>query len=98
MTDVQRLALVRGVHTAIYVVMAISTFVLLYAGVTGAQGGWLWVALGLLAIEVIVFAVSGMKCPVSAPSPVSTVQRLATFSTHSWTSGSLGTRSGSSEP
>jgi hypothetical protein len=66
MTDAQRLALVRAVHTAIYVVMAISTFALLYAGITGAQGVWLWVALALLGLEVVVFAGNGLKCPLTA--------------------------------
>ena len=66
MTHTQRLTLVRSIHTTIYIVMAVSTFVLLYAGIIGSQGAWLWVALGLLAIEVIVFAGSGMKCPLTA--------------------------------
>ncbi len=66
MTNAQRLAVVRGIHTAIYIAMAVSTFALLYAGVTGAQGPWLWVALGLLGVEVVAFAGSGMKCPLTA--------------------------------
>src|SRR3954451_22459880 len=66
MIDSQRLTLVRGVHTAIYLVMAVSTFVLLYYGVTGAQGFLLWVVLVLLSIEVIVFVGNGMKCPLTA--------------------------------
>jgi hypothetical protein len=65
MTDAQRLALIRAIHTAIYVVMAVSTFVLLYAGISGAQGAWLWVALGLLGIESIVFLGNGLKCPLT---------------------------------
>ena len=66
MTDPQRLALVRAIHTAIYIVMAVSTFVLLYAGLTGDRGMWLWAALALLGIEVVVFVGSGMKCPLTA--------------------------------
>lgn len=66
MTDAQRLALVRGVHTAIYVVMAGSVFAVLYAGVFGAHGHWLWVAVGLVIIETLVFVASGMKCPLTA--------------------------------
>lgn len=65
MNDSQALAIVRGIHTAIYLVMAVSTFVLLYAGVTGAQGTWLWIALVLLAIEVIVFIGNGLRCPLT---------------------------------
>ena len=66
MTDAQRLALVRTIHTAIYVVMAVSTLALLYAGITGSRGVWLWVVLVLLGIEVVVFSGSGMKCPLTA--------------------------------
>jgi hypothetical protein len=66
MNDTQRLAIVRTTHTAIYLVMAMATFVLLYAGVTGAQGAWLWMTLALLGIEVAVFAGNGMKCPLTA--------------------------------
>lgn len=64
--DARMLALIRWVHTAIYLVMAASTFVLLYAGLTGATGPWLWVALVLLAIETAVFVGNGMKCPLTA--------------------------------
>jgi hypothetical protein len=38
MTDPQRLALVRSLHTAIYAVMATATLLVFYAGVTGAKG------------------------------------------------------------
>jgi hypothetical protein len=61
-----RLAVVRGVHSAIYVVMAASTLLVLYAGITGREGGWLWIALALLAVEVAVFVGGGMKCPLTA--------------------------------
>lgn len=61
-----RLNLVRGVHTAIYAVMACSVFAVFYAGLAGARGQWLFVALALVAIEVLVFVASGMKCPLTA--------------------------------
>ena len=66
MSDAQKLTLVRAVHTAIYVVMATACLALLYAGVTGATGSWLWIALGLVGIECVVFVGSGMKCPLTA--------------------------------
>jgi hypothetical protein len=65
-TDSQRLALIRTIHTTIYLVMAAATFVLIYAGVTGAQGSWLWVALALLAVETVVYLGNGMRCPLTA--------------------------------
>jgi hypothetical protein len=65
MTDGDRLNLIRTVHTAIYLVMAASTIVLVYSGLSGATGPWLWVALLLLAVESAVFAGYGFKCPLT---------------------------------
>jgi hypothetical protein len=65
MTDRAMLTLIRSVHTAIYLEMAGSTFALVYAGVTGATGTWVWVVLGLLAIETLVFVGYGFKCPLT---------------------------------
>jgi hypothetical protein len=57
---------VRAVHTAVYVVMAFATFVVLYGGVTGAHGAWLWTALALVAAESVVFVGNGFRCPSTA--------------------------------
>eukprot|EP01036_Dinobryon_divergens_P005641 gene5642-biopygen5028 len=65
-TTAQILALIRTVHTAIYLVMVAAIVVLLYGGVTGQSGPWLWGALGLLAVESAVFAGFGFKCPLTA--------------------------------
>ena len=65
-SDGQMLALVRGVHTAVYIAMVAAVFVLLYAGATAYAGPWLWVALGLLGAETAVFAGNGFKCPLTA--------------------------------
>lgn len=56
----------RGLHTLIYCVMALSTVVLLYVALTGHLLVALWVVAPLLAIETLVFTVSGLKCPVTA--------------------------------
>ncbi len=66
MTDAQRLTLVRAVHTAIYLVMASASLVVLYAGIVGARGVWVWAAAGLVGVESLVFAASGLKCPLTA--------------------------------
>ncbi len=66
MTDAGRLAMVRAVHTLIYIVMSAACFAVLYAGLTGARGPWLWVALTLVVLETIVFVGCGMKCPLTA--------------------------------
>lgn len=66
MSDHQALTLVRTVHTIIYLIMAASTFLLIYAGFTGAQGLWLWIALVLLGMETIIYFGNGMRCPLTA--------------------------------
>lgn len=75
MTEDRRLTLVRAVHTVIYVVMASSAFALLYAGVMGAHGAWLWVAGGLMAVECAVFIGSGMRCPLTAVAAAAGAER-----------------------
>lgn len=66
MTDPRRLAVIRAIHTAIYLVNAGAILLIDYAGLTGRTGPWLRVALALAAIEVAVFVGSGMKCPLTA--------------------------------
>lgn len=66
MTDGQRLAVVRGVHTVIYAVMTASVLAMLYAGISGAKGAWLWLALALVAVESVVFVANGLRCPLTA--------------------------------
>lgn len=60
-----KLAIVRTVHTFIYVVMAMATLVVLAAGVTGMRGPIVWVALSLVAAEGVVFLGNGMRCPLT---------------------------------
>ncbi len=62
----RNVAITRGLHTVIYVVMAASTLVLLYVGTTGRHVAWLWAATPLLAIEVVVLACNGLECPLTA--------------------------------
>jgi hypothetical protein len=66
MTDRQRLAIVRGLHTAIYGILAAATLAILYAGLTGVHGAWLWPALALVGVESVVFVAAGLKCPLTA--------------------------------
>lgn len=66
MTDPQRLAAIRAIHTGIYLVNAAAILVIDYAGVTGRAGPWLTVALVLAGFEAVVFVGSGMKCPLTA--------------------------------
>lgn len=77
----RRLQWVRGVHSLIYVTLALSTFVVVFAGATGAHGAWLWVALGLLALEVVVFVGNGLECPLSGLAVKLGAERGGAFET-----------------
>jgi len=66
MTQAIMLGWIRAVHTAIYFVMASASLAALYAGVTGARGPWLWLAVGLVAVETVVFTANGLRCPLTA--------------------------------
>ena len=57
---------VRVVHSLIYVVMAVSTLTLMFVAITGRLFGALWIVGPLLTAEVLVFVVSGLKCPLTA--------------------------------
>lgn len=61
-----KLAVVKTIHTFIYVVMVVAIFYILYAAIVGAFGVLLYISLGLLALEGIVFFGNGMKCPLTA--------------------------------
>ncbi|MBB5747556.1 hypothetical protein [Brevundimonas variabilis] len=59
------LSAARGLHTLIYGVMAVATVGLLYVGITGRFLPSLWVFVPLLSVEIVVFAASGLKCPLT---------------------------------
>jgi hypothetical protein len=80
-TDSFALAVIRTVHTVIYLVMVAAICILLYAGVTGYEGLWLWVALALLALESVVFVGNGMKCPLTSLAVCHGAQKGYTFDT-----------------
>lgn len=63
--DTRRLGWVRSVHSVIYVTMAAATLAVVFAGATGSHGTWLWMALGLLGLEVVAFVGNGLECPLS---------------------------------
>ena len=66
MNKAQGLLLIRWIHTMIYLVIVSSIGILLYAGITEYSGTWLWISLGLLAVETVVFLGNGMRCPLTA--------------------------------
>jgi hypothetical protein len=64
-TDAQKLTVVRIAHATVFSVMTVATVVVVYAGVTGARGTWLGVAIALLVAEAVVFLANGRRCPLT---------------------------------
>lgn len=65
MNDHHRLAMVRALHPVVFAVMVTAALALLFAGVTGDVGWWLWAAMALLAAEVVALVANGFACPLS---------------------------------
>ena len=59
------LTAIRSVHTLIYVVMAVSVFTIIYCGIVDRIDALLWVSLGLVFAECVVFVGNGMVCPLT---------------------------------
>jgi hypothetical protein len=49
-----------------YLTLVIAVLYTLYAGISKDYGSLLYVSLGLLAIEGVVFSACGMRCPLTA--------------------------------
>ncbi|HCG98770.1 MAG TPA: hypothetical protein DE036_02915 [Actinobacteria bacterium] len=65
MNDKTKLAIVKIVHTIIYITMVAAIFYILYAGISETYDNLLYFSLGLLAIEGIVFFGNRMRCPLT---------------------------------
>jgi hypothetical protein len=60
-----KLAIVKWVHTVIYIVMASATIYVFASAMTGRRDTLLYIAVSLVAIEGAVFLANGMKCPLT---------------------------------
>lgn len=57
---------IKTIHTAVYLMMVMAVLYTLYAAITKTYGGLLYVSLGLVAIESLVFFGNRMECPFTA--------------------------------
>ncbi len=65
MTDSKKLVLVKLLHTVIWVFFNVVIFYLLYAVIQNKIDIWVWVCLGLIALEVIILLIFRSVCPVT---------------------------------
>lgn len=56
---------IKTVHTIIFVIMAGSVFYIVYCGAVGRFSLPLYIALGLITVEGLVFFGNRMKCPLT---------------------------------
>lgn len=60
-----KLILIKGLHTAIWLVMAGASFYILYCGISGRRDIVLWVSIGLLILETLVLLANRWTCPLT---------------------------------
>lgn len=65
MTQAGKLTMIRMIHTAIWIFFNVVIFYLLYAVIAGKIDKWIWIGLGLFALEGIVLLIFKMKCPLT---------------------------------
>jgi hypothetical protein len=56
---------VKVIHTLIFWVLSACVLYALFSGVADTITIWTWVAVGLVALESVVLAVSGWTCPLT---------------------------------
>ena len=61
----KKLILIKTVHTLVWIFFNIVLAYLFYAAVTGHIGFWVWIGLGLFALEGIVLLVFKWTCPLT---------------------------------
>jgi hypothetical protein len=59
------LLFIKTLHTAIWLVMAVATFYILFAGITNTRNIWLWISIALLSTETIVLIINKWTCPLT---------------------------------
>lgn len=65
MSNAQKLILVKGLHTIIWVFFNGIIFYMLYAAIANKLDVWLWTGFALVFTEGIVLACYGLSCPLT---------------------------------
>lgn len=65
MTDNAKLIVVKMIHTLVWIFLNVVIFYLLYAVIIGRIDKWIWICLGLIAIEGVVLLVFKNLCPIT---------------------------------
>ena len=65
MTENSKLTLVKTIHTIIWLFFNVVIFYLLYAVIVDKIDKWIWICIGLIALEGIVLIIFKKVCPVT---------------------------------
>ena len=65
MTPASKLTLIKTIHTVIWIFFNVVIAYLLYAVITDKIDKWVWIGLGVFALEAIVLLIFNMKCPLT---------------------------------
>ena len=65
LSNQRKLAIVRVLHTAIFVVMSSAVFYIDYCGIVGRTDPLFFTSIGLIVIEGLVFFGFGARCPLT---------------------------------
>ena len=60
-----RLTLIKLIHTLVWVFFNVVIFYLFYAVAAGKIDKWVWVCLGLIAFEMLILLMFKMMCPLT---------------------------------
>jgi len=60
-----RLTLIKLIHTLVWIFFNVVIFYLFYAAVTGKIDKWVWICLGLIGLEIITLLMFKMMCPLT---------------------------------
>ncbi|MBU1038983.1 hypothetical protein KKC17_01985 [Patescibacteria group bacterium] len=75
----QSLTFIKSLHTIIWLIMAVATIYILYAGLTKTFNIWLWISIGLLVMESIVLLINRWTCPLTPVAMKYTTDRQDNF-------------------
>ena len=64
-TKMTRLILIKSVHTLVWIFFNVVIFYLFYAVVTGKIDKWVWICIGLIALETLILLMFKLMCPLT---------------------------------
>jgi len=65
MIQINKLTRIKLIHTLIWIFFNVVIFYLAYAVIVGDIDKWVWIGLGLFAIEGLILILFKMKCPLT---------------------------------